>query len=304
MLKFKNKRNFFLIKFIDSHIYFEILKKIRISIKLKQHLKNSAMPQSGTSTKKHSPELIVSLTSYPGRIDTVHNTIKTLLSQTHLPDKVILYLAEKQFPNKEKDLPETLLELYKYGLTIKWCEDLKSYKKLVPPLKEYPDAIIVTADDDLYYQTDWLESLYNAYLKSPSTLHTRRANHITFADGTVYMETHSANNHYGASYSHQLLGGAGCLFPPHSLHTDIFNIEQIKTLIPTHDDIYFWAMAVLAGSKINLISNKDLNIYQQKETSDSGLCKINNGKVSLSQKEALAIIFEKYPEILTKLERK
>ncbi len=48
------------------------------------------------------------------------------------------------------------------GLTIDWCEDIKSYKKLIPTLKKYPDAIIVTADDDLIYDNKWLEQLYNA----------------------------------------------------------------------------------------------------------------------------------------------
>ncbi len=41
---------------------------------------------------------------------------------------VILYLAEEQFPNKEADLPGKLLKFKENGLTIKWCEDLKSYK--------------------------------------------------------------------------------------------------------------------------------------------------------------------------------
>ena len=56
-------------------------------------------------------ELIVSLTSYPARIDTVNQTIETLLNQSLCPDKVILWLAPEKFPNREADLPQQLLDL-------------------------------------------------------------------------------------------------------------------------------------------------------------------------------------------------
>jgi hypothetical protein len=82
----------------------------------------------------------------------VHKTIETLLNQSHKADKVILWLAEEEFPNKEKGLPRELIQLIKSGLTISWCRDIKSYKKLIPALEKYPKSIIVTADDDLYYQ--------------------------------------------------------------------------------------------------------------------------------------------------------
>lgn len=45
--------------------------------------------------------VIVSLTSYPVRIDTIWLTVMILLHQTEKPKKIILWLAEEQFPNKE-----------------------------------------------------------------------------------------------------------------------------------------------------------------------------------------------------------
>ena len=41
---------------------------------------------------------------------------------------------------------------------------------------------------------------------------------------------------------------------------DIFDVEKIRNLVPTYDDIYFWAMAVANGTKIGLVKNKDLNL--------------------------------------------
>ena len=60
---------------------------------------------------------------------------------------MILWLADSEFPDREKDLPQNLMRLCKEGLQIKWTKDVKSYKKLIPAIKEFPEAIIVTADD-------------------------------------------------------------------------------------------------------------------------------------------------------------
>ena len=54
---------------------------------------------SPNSFKKHSldKELIVSLTSYPKRFDILPITIQSLLNQTVKPDRIILWLYEKDY---------------------------------------------------------------------------------------------------------------------------------------------------------------------------------------------------------------
>ena len=125
---------------IDDHIIF-MLCGVQIKIKHKSHFECPTVKDTGVTTNKRETKIIVSLTTFPGRINTVDKTISTLLTQTLKPDEVILWLAESQFPNKE--LPEQLTKLQQYGLTIKWCEDLRSYKKLIPALEEYPNDIII-----------------------------------------------------------------------------------------------------------------------------------------------------------------
>ena len=71
---------------------------------------------------KLDKKIIVSLTSYSARINTVHITIDSLLKQTFKADKIILWLAKEQFPRLEKDLPNNLLQQTKKGLTIKWWQ--------------------------------------------------------------------------------------------------------------------------------------------------------------------------------------
>ena len=109
----------------------------------------------GIDEDNKDEEIIVSLTSFPERMEDINYCIYSLLTQSLKPNKVVLWLANEEFPNKEKDLPKSLLDLKKNGLTIKWCDNYYSYKKLIPSLREYPDSCIVTADDDFYYYKDF-----------------------------------------------------------------------------------------------------------------------------------------------------
>ena len=113
------------------------------------------LPQKGTNNKS---EIIVSLTSFPERINTVWMTITSLLLQTHKPCKIILWLSKEQFENTI--LPQKLVQLKKYGLEIKWCDDLKPHKKYFYCMQEYSDKCIVIADDDVFYPKNHLKILW------------------------------------------------------------------------------------------------------------------------------------------------
>ena len=249
---------------LDGHYTIRLF-GIKFSIRHKCNFNYKPACEYGVTTEKRSPQLIVSLTSYPGRINTTHLAVNTLLRQSIKPDKVILWLADEQFPNKENDLPNELLKLKEYGLEIKWCEDIRSYKKLIPALKEFPEDIIVTADDDIYYEEDWLESLYDAHKKNPTSLIAQRVRRLKTDNGEIKVVPNKIFMDWDLSkpeYFNQLLGGTGCLYPPHSLYKDIYDYEKAMELLPTNDDIYFWAMAVMNHTKIGVAKGFKGDLYQ------------------------------------------
>lgn len=123
---------------------------------------------SGVTSIKRKEPIIISLTSFPARIKDVDKTILSLLKQDVKPDKVILWLATTQFPKQEGDLPPSILKLKKSGLEIGWYnKDIRSYKKLIPTLRENPDAVIVTVDDDWYYSKHFLKVLLEEHEEHP-----------------------------------------------------------------------------------------------------------------------------------------
>lgn len=283
----------------DAHYIFKIF-GIRIALRHKsiQSFNYIKADEYGVTKTKRSPQLIVSLTTHTKRINYVAIAINTLLRQSLKPDRIILWLAEDECP----ELPEELLNLQQFGLEIKRCPNYMSYKKIVPALKEFPEDIIVTADDDLYYAEDWLKSLYSAYLKNPANIYVKRAVRMKFDNQKilpVYLRDEAVRiNYLDSSFSNQLMSGSGCLFPPKCLHMDIFDSNKFLQLLPTHDDIYLWVMAILNNTKIEVIDGYSEEMLSIDGTIESSLCKINNNQgFGMLPEKAFAIILKEYPQI-------
>ncbi len=235
---------------IIKEIIFSVIASI-VKIKARKFDRVGIYENSGIA-----PKLIVYLTSYNARINYTYFCIFSLLNQSLKPDKVILWLAEEEFP--DKNVPEQILKLEKNGLTIKWCKNTKSYKKLVSALNDFPDDIIVTADDDLYYPKNWLRKLYISYLKNPENVHCHRAHRILFdkeKNILPYDKWEFEICGSSTSFRNFFTGIGGVLYPPKVLHKDVLKEKLFTKLAPNADDIWFWAMAVLNNTKIEVIKN-------------------------------------------------
>ena len=107
-----------------------------------------------------SQQVVVSLTSFPAAISFATRAIQSVLGGSVLPDKVVLYLTFSQFG--EQGLPEDLQALADNEPRFEirdYPRDIRSYRKLYPALKDFPDAVIVTIDDDVAYHKNMLRDL-------------------------------------------------------------------------------------------------------------------------------------------------
>lgn len=97
---------------------------------------------------RNEQRIIASLTSYPPRIHTAHLAIRSLLAQKTLPDLIVLWLYTGDFPNREADLPQELLDVLARDVQIRWVEqDLKPHKKYYWAFQEFPDELVITFDE-------------------------------------------------------------------------------------------------------------------------------------------------------------
>lgn len=131
------------------------------------------MRTNQTKRTKDKLKFVVTLTSYGSRVEkTAPHAIFSLLNQTIVPDRIILWLAHGT------PIPTILKTFSEAGLEIRFCDDLKSYNKLIPALSEFPNDVLITVDDDVFYPQNWLEQLKNSHQADPSKIHVHRAHEI------------------------------------------------------------------------------------------------------------------------------
>ena len=197
--------------------------------------------------------ITVSLTSFPARIEYTHYAIKTLMLQTYKPDRIVLWLAEEQFP--KKNLPEQLLELKKYGLEIKWTKDYSSYKKFIHVVEEQKkNELVITFDDDILYPPKCIERLIKKHKEYPSCLICERAQAINYAEDKLYnpgkWDIISKIGIKEPSYSLCHSSGGGCLIPYGAFYQDAAIEEKFTKLASKNDDIWYMFMCVQNDTKI------------------------------------------------------
>ena len=92
--------------------------------------------------------------------------LETLYNQSVSADEIQLWLADEQFPDK-KEIESLLAKYVDLGLRILYCDDIRSHKKYFYAMKDNPNSIIVTVDDDIIYPLFMLESLLAAHRTNP-----------------------------------------------------------------------------------------------------------------------------------------
>jgi len=230
----------------------------------------------GISNEKYCDnEIIVSLTTYGERIRTVHLSIESIMQQTVKPNKIILSISEEL---KSSNLPQVLLNQQKRGLEINFCKDIRSYTKLIPALKMYPTASIVTIDDDHLYNYDLIENLINEHKKNPNLILAARIHRMKIISNNKLEKYNKWLERYEGQDVSPLnfpTGIGGVLYPPKCFNEEVFNEEVFFSICKYADDVWFKAMALLNGTM-----SKKLFIIE--ETGADNYCIDNTQKVTLS----------------------
>ena len=203
-----------------------------------------------TEDKIAETEVVVSLTTHSYRIYDVYLAIESIMQGTMLPNRIILWLSDEY---RKKPLPITLQNQMKRGLEVRYCKDIRSYTKLVPALREFPNSAIVTIDDDIIYQIDMLEHLVNAYNMSKDCICAHWVHTIPYNLKDKYIPLLQWSTPKGKVEDSQLLffeGFAGVLYPPHSLDDEVLNENVFLDICKFADDVWFNAMSLKKGTGI------------------------------------------------------
>lgn len=200
----------------------------------------------GRHTGKILP-VIVSLTSIPSRLESLHLVIRSLLLQNSRPEKILLWLHQ----DLSEKIPAKLACLKDDCFEIRFVELTCSHRKLVHSLEEFPDKIIVTCDDDHMYNSTWLERLYKDHLEFPQDIIAHECRELSYdAHGNLnpYHEWKTQLQPGVSSTWMMPIGYGGVLYPPKTLYKDVTRPDLYLALAPRADDLWFKAMSYLQGT--------------------------------------------------------
>ena len=230
-------------------------------------------------SRHRSCNAIVSLTTFPERIDYVWLVIESLLRQTLSPSRIALYLSKEQFPSMDA-IPESIKRYTDFVLDIRMVDgDIRSHKKYWYAVSDYPNRDIITADDDIVYVSDTIEMLNSAHQKYPKAIPCMYAHRIYWDDegnckpyskwaGRTKAKVVSRSTFFGS--------GGGTYFPYGSLHGANQDPALIMKNCPTADDIWLNAITRINGySPISLKYTRSVPCWSIKD--NTCLADINTG---------------------------
>lgn len=236
--------------------------------------------------RKRKRKIIVSITSYRKRMGKLHICIKSIFLQSIHPDKIILYLYvdDKEYITRE------LHDLEKLGLEIRFVdEDLKPHKKYYYAMREFPDDIIITVDDDAMYSPKLIENLLQTHSNYPKYIVAARGRMIDFdfpnRKFKPYDEWKLNTRENMPSMDILATGVGGVLYPPKVLdYSILLNEKEIKKYIET-DDLWLKAVEIVSGTPTVLCSKKvDMNRIDIEEVQKEGLFNTNTGEFGTNDK--------------------
>lgn len=216
-------------------------------------VKSAGLVYGLNETEKRERRIVVSLTSYPARFQSVHLCLKSLLLQSVKPDRIILWLGSD---TAKEDLTEEMRRLEGYGVEYRFDgeRNIKPHKKYYYAMQEFPEDIVITVDDDAVYPPKTIESLMKSYALHPDAVSARRVHKIALEqDGRVaayktWKKEYKKEKR--ASADLMAVGVGGILYPPHCLDERAFDIEKIQELCLDADDIWLKCMELLKGTKV------------------------------------------------------
>ena len=230
-------------------VTFDQLWKVIANVYLSIYFRFIPSKKLNCDVHRVSPKLVVTLTTFPLRIDKLWLVLECMLRQSIVPDEIHLWLSKDQFPNS---IPKSIIRLIKKNVQVHYVDgDIRSHKKYYYVFKTNPNDNIVTIDDDILYRSDFLETLLRYSSKYPKCVITNYARKMEY-DETGLL-SHNLWKQYDGELTDKYVffgSGGGTLFPPGSLHEEVLNIDSAWACCPTADDVWLNAMARLNGTRI------------------------------------------------------
>lgn len=254
--------------------------------------------------------VVVSLTTFPAAAHYAAQAVKSILDGSVLPDKIVIYVTLSDFKDPETLAPLERLARENDIFEIRSQEpDLRSYQKLIPAIRDFPNSVVVTIDDDVRYHRHLLRDLLRIHKGRPDAVIANRIKRIQ--PNRPYREWKKLRWYdflfkriHDSDFLTLQTGVGGVLYPPHCLSEEMLREEDFLRIAPTTDDIWFWAAATAKGTKVVAVPFGKTAPKSLDKPADISLRIVNYQAGTDRNLKALNDILDNYPQLREKLRPK
>ncbi|KAG4102897.1 hypothetical protein H8356DRAFT_1420731 [Neocallimastix lanati (nom. inval.)] len=243
--------------------------------------------------------IIVTMTTYPAREESIVKMLKHFRRQTLKPDLITLWLSETEYP---KDIiPSHLKPFVDEGyIELHWTSTNSYGSKRFEVQKLYNNAYVITVDDDFYYPETYIETIYiNMILTNMICIYNSH-----YDDYESFKFSIKFDGINDSLYVHIYAGLAG--FPPYTFPIQIFNTKSLEIrdkYYKTNEEIWILSGLLSNNDKIHSISNIFFNFknYHIENSQNVGLKYINFKKDVIEYMTARMVLENKLVDKFKKL---
>ena len=212
---------------------------------------------------KHS-NVIVSLTTHGVRLHTVYQAIESIGAGTQRPLAIILWVDEEELAIAQTIA--SLKRLMRRGLDVRpGSAALGSHNKYFHVIEDPRAELspIITADDDIFYQSSWLEGLAAAYAQSDGrTIFSSWVKTIGMnGNGFAKYDSWKSVHHTAPDDLNFFMTGSGTVFPTSYAAFVSEKGTEFLNCAPKADDIWLNAQADLGGYSVRQVHPKPFRIW-------------------------------------------
>lgn len=218
---------------------------------------------------------VVSLTTYGNRIQSVHLAIESIARGQMRPSRLILWLDDELLI---ENLPIGIRRLQSRGLEVKLSKNYGPHTKYYPYLESLKavEELLVTADDDILYPSNWLMGLAKAFEQFPDFVNCYWARAMILnLDGMGKYESWGFTGSTKPSFCNFAIGSAGVIYPIPLQRALKQEGTEFMKCCPKADDLWLHVQALRAGYKVRQIGVRPLPLAPIPGTKSTALSREN-----------------------------
>lgn len=194
-------------------------------------------------------DVIISLATYNRRLPKIKQTLPMIISQK-CPYKKIIINVQDDCNNDEFRQFEEFKKLSDKIEVVKRPAKWRALNKIIYTYREYPDDIIITCDDDIFYDDYLFSALLDMHTKHPECIIAHEINPVIIEnDGKIRTPICVEPKLLQVEFGKYMTGC--CLFPPHIFDGSSIRIDDYDRFIEltdgVNDEIWLWTLSTLLG---------------------------------------------------------